>query len=50
MQNKAYTEKIMVLGVDGMDPKLTKKYVDMGIMPNVKKFIEAGVFQQKRQI
>ena len=42
MPNKAYTEKIMVLGVDGMDPKLTKKYVDMGIMPSVKKFIEAG--------
>mgnify|MGYP000054571017 CR=1 FL=1 len=38
----ARSEKMFVLGMDGMDPRLTKKYVDMGIMPNTKKFIEAG--------
>lgn len=36
------SEKILVLGVDGLDPRLTKKYVDEGKMPNVKKFIERG--------
>lgn len=38
----ARSQKIIVLGVDGMDPRLTRKYVDMGIMPNVKRYIEAG--------
>ena len=35
-------EKLFVLGIDGMDPRLTRRYVDEGIMPNVKKFIERG--------
>ena len=35
-------EKVAVIGVDAMDPRLTRKYVDMGIMPNVKKLIESG--------
>ena len=34
--------KVLVLGVDGMDPKLTKKYIAEGIMPNTKKLIEMG--------
>ncbi len=42
MKREALTEKIIVLGVDGMDPRLTRKYVDMGIMPNVKKYLERG--------
>lgn len=36
----AKAEKVAVLGVDAMDPRLTRKYVDMGLMPNVKKLIE----------
>ena len=35
--NKAMTKKLMVLGMDAMDPRLTRKFVDMGIMPNTKK-------------
>ena len=27
---KAAAEKILLLGVDGMDPRLTRKYVDEG--------------------
>jgi len=42
MERKARTDKILLLGVDGLDPRLTKKYVDMGLMPNVKKYIETG--------
>ena len=34
--------KLFVLGIDGMDPRLTRKYVDEGIMPNTKAFIERG--------
>ena len=42
MDRKARTEKLMVLGVDGLDPRLTRKYVDAGLLPNFKKLIEKG--------
>ena len=42
MERKALSEKILCLGVDGLDPRLTRKYVDEGKMPNVKKLIERG--------
>ena len=42
VQRKALTEKILLLGVDGMDPRLTRKYVDEGKMPHVKKYLEQG--------
>lgn len=42
MERKALTNKLLVLGIDGLDPRLTRKYVDSGIMPNTKKFIERG--------
>lgn len=32
----------MVLGVDGLDPRLTRKYIDEGKMPNFKKLAEMG--------
>ena len=40
--HEALTKKLMVLGMDAMDPVLTKKYVEMGLMPNTKKLIEMG--------
>ena len=42
MQRKALTEKILVLGIDGLEPRLAKKYLDEGVMPNMKKFQELG--------
>lgn len=39
---KALTDKIIVLGVDGLDPRLTKKFMDQGKMPNLKKFVDRG--------
>lgn len=42
MKREALAEKILCLGIDGMDPRLTRKYVDEGKMPNVKKLIERG--------
>ena len=35
-------EKILVLGVDGMDPRFTKYMLDNGELPNIKKLIERG--------
>lgn len=37
MQNK-----VLVLGVDGLDPRLTKKYMDKGVMPNFSEFKRRG--------
>lgn len=45
-QRKATANKVLLLGVDGMDPRLTRKYVDMGIMPNVKQYIERGAARE----
>ena len=42
MKREALSKKVFVVGLDAMDPRLTRKYVDMGIMPNVKKVIERG--------
>lgn len=42
MKREGYNGKIMVLGIDGLDPRLTEKYVAEGVMPNTKKFIERG--------
>ena len=36
------SNKVFVIGLDGMDPSLTKKFLTEGIMPNVQKFIERG--------
>lgn len=34
--------KLIVLGIDGMDPKMTRRLVDEGRLPNIKKFLEKG--------
>lgn len=39
-------DKIMLVGIDGLDPRLTRKYVDEGKMPNTKKLIERGACRQ----
>ena len=42
MERRARANKILLLGVDGLDPRLTRKYVDRGILPNIQQFIERG--------
>lgn len=46
MKRKPLSEHILVLGIDGMDPKLTKKLVDEGKLSNVKTLIEKGSCRQ----
>jgi len=36
------SDKILVLGIDGMDPDLTVQHLKEGIMPNLQKFIDRG--------
>lgn len=38
--------KVLVLGVDGLDPRLTKKYMDKGVMPNFTKFKKLGAARE----
>lgn len=38
----ALADKVLVLGIDGLDPRLTSRYMEEGIMPNFKKFCERG--------
>ena len=47
LQRKALADKIMILGVDGMDPKLTNKFLKEGLLPNVQKFIEKGSIKEE---
>ena len=42
LRNKGLTDKLLLLGVDGMDPRFTKRLVEEGKMPNVKKLMDMG--------
>lgn len=44
---KALADKVLVLGIDGMDPKLTQKFIEEGYMPNIKQLIERGSAESK---
>ena len=46
LQRKAAADKLLLLGVDGLDPRLTKKYVEMGLMPNMQQYIERGACRE----
>ena len=43
---EALTEKLLVLGVDGMDPRLTKKFLDEGKLANIKAYIDRGACRE----
>ena len=43
---EASAKKIFVLGIDGMDPRLTRKFLDEGKMPNTKKLMEKGACRE----
>ncbi len=42
MNRSKRTNKLIVLGIDGMDSSITKKLLDEGKLPNIKKYIERG--------
>ncbi|MDA7633200.1 alkaline phosphatase family protein [bacterium] len=44
-QTLAVDKKVVVLGVDGMDPKLLRTFIDQGRLPNFKALIEEGDFR-----
>ncbi len=40
------TKRVVVIGFDGMDPDLTRKYIDEGILPNLKNISEKYAFSK----
>lgn len=39
-------QKVLVLGIDGMDQRITKKLMDEGKLPNIKKYTELGAARE----
>ena len=46
LRNKGLTDKVIILGLDGMDPRFSKAMVDEGKMPNLKKLIDMGAARE----
>ena len=46
LRSKGLADKILMLGIDGMDPRFTKKMLNEGKMPNVQKFIKRGACRE----
>ena len=42
MINNTISSKIIVLGIDGFDPSLAKKFMDQGKMPALKQYMKKG--------
>lgn len=42
MTREARSSKILVIGIDGMDARLTKHHLDEGKMPNLQKLLDRG--------
>ena len=38
----AKAEKVIILGVDGLDPRATRYYMEQGKLPNIQKIVERG--------
>lgn len=43
---EAMSNKIVILGVDGMDPSLAKKFMEKGTMPNLKILVDKGASRE----
>ena len=43
---RTLNNKVLILGVDGMDPRLSKYFMDKGKMPNLKKYVENGAARE----
>ena len=42
LRTKGLTDKLLMRGIDGMDPRFTKRMIAEGKMPNTKKLMEMG--------
>jgi hypothetical protein len=44
-RTSAKAKRVVVVGLDGFDPGLARKYLDQGLLPNFKKLAEEGCFR-----
>lgn len=47
---RTLADKVLILGVDGMDPRVAKHFMDEGKMPNLKKYVENGAARDNLQL
>ena len=45
---KAHAKKVIFLGLDGLDPRLTERYMEQGKLPNLSKLREMGAYRRLR--
>lgn len=45
---KASVKRLIFLGLDGLDPRLTEQYMDRGLLPNLARLREEGTFRRLR--
>jgi predicted AlkP superfamily phosphohydrolase/phosphomutase len=45
---KARVKRVVILGLDGLDPTLTRRFMDEGMLPNFRKLAEEGTFSPLR--
>lgn len=50
MERRAMNDRILILGIDGMDPRATKHYLEEGKLPNIKKMLERGAANEKLEM
>lgn len=46
LRNKGCTDKMILLGIDGMDPRFTRRLLDEGKLPNIRKLMELGACRE----
>jgi predicted AlkP superfamily phosphohydrolase/phosphomutase len=46
--SKAHAKKVIFLGLDGLDPKLTERYLEEGKLPNLARLRETGSYTRLR--
>jgi len=44
----AKVKRVVILGLDGLDPTLTRRFIDEGMLPNFKRLEEEGTFSPLR--
>lgn len=44
------TDKIFILGLDGVDPSLIERYAGEGKIPNLKRFMDGGVYARLKSV
>lgn len=46
LRQKGLTDKLLLLGIDGLDPRFTKKMIEEGRMPNTQKLLARGAARE----